>query len=82
MSGRRTNLNKEPFEGFVRHWRRQWVACEDKGSSAGTSNAASGGSGGSGRKRAPKLLKWVQTGGSSCGAGWVCAGWTAHGPCV
>jgi hypothetical protein len=43
------NLNKEPFEGYVRHWKRQWVqygdkAKEDKGAWT------------------LRLVKWVQTG--------------------
>jgi hypothetical protein len=43
------NLNKEPFEGYVRHWKRQWVfqgdrSKEDKGAWT------------------LRLIKWVPTG--------------------
>jgi hypothetical protein len=43
------NLNKEPFEGYVRHWKRQWVfqgdrSKEDKGAWT------------------LRLIKWVRTG--------------------
>jgi hypothetical protein len=51
MTSRSKNvhLNKEPFEGYVRHWKRQWVqygdkAKEDKGAWT------------------LRLVKWVQTG--------------------
>lgn len=51
MAGRtkNVNLNKEPFEGYVRHWRRQWVALGDRTKE---------------NKGAwqLRLIKWVQTG--------------------
>jgi len=51
MTSRRgnVNLNKEPFEGYVRHWKRQWVAYGDK-----TKDEKGAWS--------LKLIKWVQTG--------------------
>lgn len=51
MTSRRgnVNLNKEPFEGYVRHWKRQWVAYGDK-----TKDDKGAWS--------LKLIKWVQTG--------------------
>lgn len=44
------NLNKEPFDGFVRHWKRTWVFYGDK-NKEGDKGAFT-----------LKLVKWVQTG--------------------
>jgi hypothetical protein len=44
------NLNKEPFEGFVRHWQRKWVYLGDK-NKEGDKGAFT-----------LKLVRWVQTG--------------------
>lgn len=55
MAGRtkNVNLNKEPFEGYVRHWRRQWVPYGDRTKENKGAWAL-------------RLIKWVQTGVCAC----------------
>lgn len=67
------NLNKEPFEGFVNHWKRQWV-------SVGADGRGGGSSGEKGPKPA-RLLKWVNEGKGERGKGCLvlCSVWECGG---
>lgn len=62
MTSRRgnVNLNKEPFEGYVRRWKRTLVPCGDKGGTNNNTLGSSGGGGGGNKKLL--MFKWVQTG--------------------